>query len=89
MRMCPVDERETLLSMSAIQTSPAAHPHGGDEFVPGHYLTDGRRLFRVVSQFTTTLSPYAELEDCMTLSVDRYTPSDLYAMGLRSVRRMS
>ncbi len=73
--------------MSAIQVTAAREPSTGDEFAPGYYLTDGRRLFRVVSQFTTTLAPYAELEDCVTLAVDRYTPTELYVMGLRSVRR--
>ncbi len=74
--------------MPATQAPAGPEPVAHDEIAPGYYLTDGRRLFRVVSQFTTTLSPYAELEDCMTLAVDRYTPSDLYAMELRSVRRV-
>ena len=51
-----------------------------------HYLTDGRRLFRVVSQFTTTLCPFAELEDCRTLKTRRYSPAELYGMALRPVR---
>jgi hypothetical protein len=74
--------------MPTIHASPAAEPTTGDEFARGYYLTDGRRLFRVVSQFTTTLSPYAELEDCMTLTVDRYTPTELWVMGIHSVPRV-
>jgi hypothetical protein len=75
--------------MSTLQATETIHAPvaPSEDFSPGYYLTDGRRLFRVVSRFTTTLSPYADLEDCMTLSVDRYTPTDLYAMGLRSVHR--
>ncbi len=66
--------------MSVIAAPPA-------DPAPGHYLTDGRRLFRIVSQFATTLSPFAELEDCASLRVERYTPSELHAMDLRSVRQ--
>lgn len=54
--------------------------------LPGTYLTDDRRLFRVVSHFTTTLRPFAELEDCLMLEVIRYSPDGLYGMGLRPVR---
>ncbi len=50
------------------------------------YLTDGRRLFRVVSQFSTTQrQPFASLEDCLTLEVQPYTPGELGAMSLRPV----
>jgi hypothetical protein len=73
--------------MSALQATAPPEPCTDDEFAPGYYLTDGQRLFRVVSQFTTTLTPFADLEDCVTLTVDRYTPAELYAMRLRSVRR--
>ena len=73
--------------MLASQATAGSKPLTGDEFERGYYLTDGKRLFRVVSQFTTTLTPYAELEDCATLTIDRYTPTELYVMGLRSVRR--
>ncbi len=74
--------------MPTIHANSAAEPITADEFARGYYLTDGRRLFRVVSQFTTTLSPYAQLEDCMTLTVDRYTPTELWVMGIRSVPRV-
>ena len=40
-------------------------------FTAGSYLTDGRRLFRVVTQFGSD-APHAELEDCLTLDVDVY-----------------
>ncbi len=50
------------------------------------YLTDGWRLFRVVSQFNTTQrQPFASLEDCLTLEVQPYTPGELGAMSLRPV----
>jgi hypothetical protein len=50
------------------------------------YLTDGWRLFRVVSQFNTTQrQPFASLEDCLTLDVQPYTPGELSAMNLRAV----
>ena len=51
----------------------------------GTYLTDGRRLLRVVSQFTAAPRKFAELEDCLTLEVERYSPLDLWRMNLRTV----
>lgn len=51
------------------------------------YLTDGRRLYRVVSRFSAGPGwTFAELEDCLTLDVTAYTPGELDAMGLRPVR---
>jgi hypothetical protein len=53
----------------------------------GSYLTDGRSLFRVVSQFTTVGEhAFASLEDCLTLEVHAYAPGELHKMGLRLVR---
>jgi hypothetical protein len=54
----------------------------------GSYLTDGERLFRVVSR----LSPpdgrgLAELEDCLTLEIWPYSADELWAMRLRAVPR--
>lgn len=50
------------------------------------YLTDGRRLFRVVSPLDPRQShPSALLEDCRTLAVDPYSADELYGMGLRAV----
>jgi hypothetical protein len=55
-------------------------------FATGTYVTDGRRLFRVVSQFSPGAERvFASLEDCMTLEVSAYAPGDLYSMGLRTV----
>lgn len=52
------------------------------------YLTDGRRLYRIVSKFAPgTGSETALLEDCMTLEVAPHSPDELYEMGLRPVRR--
>lgn len=54
----------------------------------GSYVTDGRRLFRVVSQFTTVGDHvFASLEDCLTLAVAAYAPGELSSMELRPVKR--
>jgi hypothetical protein len=53
----------------------------------GRYLTDGRRLFRVVSQFSNDpRRRFASLEDCLTLEVAAYSPGELEVMRLRPVR---
>ncbi|MGA2321109.1 MAG: hypothetical protein ABSG95_10285 [Solirubrobacteraceae bacterium] len=53
----------------------------------GGYVTDGRRLFRVVSQ-PAAGGEYlsAALEDCYTLAVQAYAPRELREMRLRAVR---
>jgi hypothetical protein len=54
----------------------------------GTYLTDGRRLFRVVSQFAPAGDDvFASLEDCRTLDVQAYAPGELQAMKLKPIRR--
>lgn len=54
----------------------------------GAYLTDGRRLFRVVSQFAPAgEDAFASLEDCRTLRVQAYAPGELQAMKLKPIRR--
>jgi hypothetical protein len=51
------------------------------------YLTDGQRLFRVVTQLPPRHgSPFALIEDCHTLEVRAFSPDELYEMGLRPVR---
>ena len=54
---------------------------------PDGYLTDGRRLFRVVWQLLDgpQLGFYS-LEDCTTLEVETYLPGELATMGLRPVQ---
>lgn len=53
----------------------------------GSYLTDGRRLFRVVSQFAFAGDHVvASFEDCHTLDVQAYAPSELCTLGLRIVQ---
>lgn len=53
---------------------------------PDGYLSDGRRLFRVVSPFDPRdPSPSALLEDCATLDVQAYSPSELAEMRLQHV----
>jgi hypothetical protein len=52
------------------------------------YVTDGLRLFRVVSPLAVPPDwTSAELEDCMTLETVSYTPAQLWSMGLVLVRR--
>lgn len=66
-------------------TTPVGRPVLA-ELIPGNYLTNGDRLFRVVAQLTSASRPFAELEDCLTLEVHRYSPDELYGMQLRPVR---
>lgn len=71
--------------MSVIATHSIPADAFEEEFTPGVYVTDGQRLFRVVSP-GQSLFPSAELEDCMTLEVERYFSDELYAMRLHRVR---
>ena len=53
----------------------------------GPLPTDGVRLFRVVSRFTShDENASASLEDCYTLEIESYSPDELYSMGLWPVR---
>jgi hypothetical protein len=57
-----------------------------EPFVPDNYLTDGERLFRVVSQLGAGEEHgLASLEDCLTPEVHVYAPGELGAMKLRPV----
>jgi hypothetical protein len=47
------------------------------------YYTDGRRLLRVIDASTHT--PYASLEDCLTLEVRLYSPGEVIKLRLRPV----
>lgn len=74
--------------MRANRTRPTSSPSCAA--VPpaacGTYLTDGRRLLRVVSQFDPrSKDALAELEDCASLAVGIYTLGELAAMDLRPV----
>jgi hypothetical protein len=52
----------------------------------GAYLTDGDRLFRVITPLSWPPSETsAELEDCMTLAVERYRAAELLRMELQLV----
>jgi hypothetical protein len=52
----------------------------------GAYLTDGRRLFRVVWPLCSLERPdMAILEDCNTLCLTAFTSAELSALRLRSV----
>lgn len=78
------DRSGTLHAMSAIATTVTEGVEQTDRFAPGVYVTDGVRLFRVISP-GQSLFPSAELEDCMTLEVDRYFSDQLFAMRLHRV----
>jgi hypothetical protein len=52
------------------------------------YLTDGRRLLRVVAPFDPRPEhSFAVLEDCLTLKVDTYNREQLATLPLRRVAR--
>jgi len=64
------------------RSAPVAAP-----VVAGGYLTDGGRLFRVVSQSSDDRQRMvASLEDCLTLELQAYTSDELHEMGLQAVR---
>jgi hypothetical protein len=71
--------------MSVVAQPIEALEHSSELWDGGVYLTDGQRLFRLISP-QLGLYPSAELEDCITLSVDRYYCDELYAMRLHRVR---
>ena len=56
------------------------------DLVPDRYLTDGRRLFRVVARLVTDGSVLVVIEDCVTLDARAYAPVELAAAGVRPVR---
>jgi hypothetical protein len=70
--------------MSATKIRVGPEPGEDEPFVPGVYVTDGTRLFRVISP-GRSLFPSADLEDCRTLRVDRFFSDELYAMRLHRV----
>ena len=50
------------------------------------YLTDGRRLLRVVAPYDPgTKATFAALEDCLSLEVYAYSPDELAALELRPI----
>jgi hypothetical protein len=51
------------------------------------YLTDGRRLFRVVARFVNDDSILVVIEDCATLDARAYAAVELLPMDVRPVRR--
>lgn len=63
--------------------------HAGppERLIPDSYVTDGKHLLRVVSQFKARdASVFAALEDCLTLEIRPYSPGELSAMRLHTVR---
>jgi hypothetical protein len=57
------------------------------DLAPDRYLTDGRRLFRVVARFVNDGSILVVIEDCATLDARAYTAAELLPMDVRPVRR--
>ncbi len=57
------------------------------DLAPDRYLTDGRRLFRVVARFVNDGSIMVVIEDCATLDARAYAAVELVPMDVRPVRR--
>lgn len=55
------------------------------QLIPGSYVTDGQRLFRVLSRLVTGHSTLVSIEDCLTLETRAYAASELKTMPLRPV----
>ena len=53
---------------------------------PGRYLTDGRRLLRVLSRFDDGRSLMVLVEDCRTFDTCAYALGELRTMRFRGVR---
>ena len=56
------------------------------DLAPDRYLTDGRRLLRVVSRLADDRSVLVVVEDCLTLDALAYAAVELELLGLRPVR---
>jgi len=56
------------------------------DLAPDRYLTDGRRLFRVVARFVNDDSVLVVIEDCVTLEARAYAAAELAPMDVRPVR---
>ncbi len=78
---------EASRAMPLTPLHPLARRASSAPLSPDRYLTDGRRLFRVVAQFPSGAEQaFASLEDCLTLDVQAYAPGELHQMSLRPVR---
>lgn len=74
----------TMPRSSLIKLTDRSQPY--EQPTTDSYLTDGHRLFRVVSQFSAdSRRRFASLEDCLTLEVTAYSPGELETMRLRPV----
>lgn len=56
------------------------------QLIPGSYLTDGQRLFRVLSRLVNGRSTLVWIEDCLTLETRAYAASELGTTRWRPVR---
>ena len=63
--------------------SPSTRSLRASWLVRDRYVTDGRRLLRVVD--AEVGRAFASLEDCLTLEVRPYSPGELIKMRLRPV----
>ena len=52
---------------------------------PGSYLTDDRKLFRVIEKFVNGPSVMVCIEDCLTLETRARAACELGAMGLQAI----
>jgi hypothetical protein len=57
------------------------------DLTPDCYLTDGHRLFRVVTRFVNEGSLLVVIEDCMTLDARAYTGVELAPLDLSPIMR--
>ena len=61
-----------------------------EQLQPGTYVTDGERLFCVLSQFASDDEiELATLEDCLTLEVKPYCQAELEDLRLRHVQAVA
>ena len=61
--------------------------HRERSWTAGTYVTDGQRLFRVMSPLSRPWRrSIAVLEDCRTLATGAYTAEELWHMALRRVK---
>lgn len=75
-----------LTSLRSLSGRASGQTARAEDLAPNSYVTDGRRLFRVVSQFTgEKRRRFASLEDCLTLKVEAYSPGELAMMRLELV----
>ena len=77
-----------LTSIDNTSSTTTTPPSAREPFREGDYVTDRRRLFRVLQIVPARLNKRAAiLEDCRTLEATLFRPKDLRRMRLQLVRR--